>query len=50
MNPLADKFISAFLCKLCIKARKHSNTRHFRHMLKMGHNKKNLSPGIGKED
>ncbi len=48
MNPLADKFIGAYLCKLCIKTRKRSKTRRFRHMLKVRHNKKILSPGVGK--
>jgi len=48
MNPLADKFISAYLCKLCIKACKRSKTRPFRHVLKTEQNKKILSPGKGK--
>ena len=50
MNPLADKFIGAYLCKLCIKACKRSKTRPFRHVLKTEHNKKILSPDMERED
>lgn len=50
MNPLADKFISAYLCKLCIRTCKRSKTRHFRHVLKMEHNKKILSPDMEKRE
>lgn len=48
MNPLADKFFCANLCMLYIMACKRSKIRHFRHVLKMGHNKKILSPDMGK--
>jgi len=48
MNPLADKFISAYLCKLCIKTCKRSKTRRFKHVVQKGTQQKILSPGMGK--